>query len=136
VGCSYWGAWIDESTKQSGIRIASDFDWIEFVMSNKSRDPALANKLFDIQIDDLRVADFMWQIKDYRSGWRNDQRRNEPSWSCFWVASKENKERYLTRWLVPTLLTCTTYRWCSTSNRRTTATVIESVAILAACRTS
>ena len=64
-GCSYWGAWIDESTKQSGIRIASDFDWIEFVMSNKSRDPALANKLFDIQIDDLRVADFMWQIKDY-----------------------------------------------------------------------
>jgi hypothetical protein len=63
-GCSFWGVTLDESTRQSGIRISSNFDWIEFVMSKKPRNRALA-EFFDITIDDLRMADFMWQIKDY-----------------------------------------------------------------------
>jgi hypothetical protein len=64
-GCSYWGVSLDDKTKQSDIRITSDFDWVDFAMTRESRRRARANADFDITIDDLRVADFMWQIRDY-----------------------------------------------------------------------
>ena len=64
-GCSYWGVELDETTHQEGIRIASDFDWVEFAMKTRSRRRAAANEIFDIAIDDLRVADFVGQIKVY-----------------------------------------------------------------------
>ncbi len=64
-GCSNWGVYLDDATRQAGIRIASDFDWVEFVMKTKSRRKAVAKEIFDITIDDLRVADFASQIKDY-----------------------------------------------------------------------
>jgi len=64
-GCSYWGVTLDDTTQQSDIRITSDFDWIEFAMTSESRRQVRAKADFDIRIDDLRVADFMWQIRDY-----------------------------------------------------------------------
>ena len=64
-GCSYWDIRLDDTTKQSDIRIASDFDWVEFAMTSRARRRARANAVFDIAIDDLLVADFMSQIRDY-----------------------------------------------------------------------
>ena len=64
-GCSYWGVELDQTTHQDGIRIASDFDWVEFAMKTRSRRGAAASEIFDITIDDLRVADFVGQIKVY-----------------------------------------------------------------------
>ena len=64
-GCSYWGVRLDDTTRQSDIRITTDFDWVEFAMTTASGRRRRAIRDFDITIDDLRVADFMWQIKDY-----------------------------------------------------------------------
>lgn len=64
-GCSYWGIQLDDSTQQSGIKIGfGDFDWIELAIERRPGS-AFPKPNFEVKIDDLRVADFMWQINDY-----------------------------------------------------------------------
>jgi uncharacterized protein YjbI with pentapeptide repeats len=65
-GCSYWGIKLDGGKKQSGIRIGqSDFDWINQAIEAPPPGKAFAPPEFAVTIDDLRVADFVWQISEY-----------------------------------------------------------------------
>ena len=66
-GCSYWGVRLDATTQQAGIRIGwGDFDWIDLLVANDDRDPFVGPKMpeFEVKIQDLRVADFVWQISE------------------------------------------------------------------------
>jgi len=64
-GCSYSGIALDGSTRQKGIRLGlSDFDWINSVIEAKPGS-AFARPEVSVEIDDLRVADFMSQISEY-----------------------------------------------------------------------
>lgn len=63
-GCSTWGVTIDAHTKQAGIRVTADFDWVEFAMKTRRQRKQAAEQLFEITIDDVRVADFMSQIRE------------------------------------------------------------------------
>jgi uncharacterized protein YjbI with pentapeptide repeats len=63
-GCSTWGVTVDEHTIQAGIRVTADFNWVEFAMKTRREREQVADELFEITIDDLRVADFMSQIRE------------------------------------------------------------------------
>jgi len=62
--CSSWSVVVDEHTIQSGIRVASEFDWVEFAMLTTRGRQRRAADQFDVTIDDLRVADFLLQIRE------------------------------------------------------------------------
>jgi uncharacterized protein YjbI with pentapeptide repeats len=62
--CTSWGVMVDEHTVQSGIRVASDFDEFEFARLTTEGRKRRAADLFDFAIDDLRVADFVLQIRE------------------------------------------------------------------------